>query len=71
MITVLLLVATAVVAAFVVRAVRRRLAERETPPELRGDWWDSFERQFRAYARTRPTAAPPPDADPSRRQSLG
>ena len=22
-----------------------------TPPELRGDWWTPFEREFRAYAR--------------------
>jgi hypothetical protein len=27
--------------------VRRR----RTPPELRGDWWTPFEREFRAYAR--------------------
>jgi hypothetical protein len=27
--------------------VRRR----RTPPELRGDWWTSFEREFREYAR--------------------
>jgi hypothetical protein len=24
-----------------------------TPRELRGDWWDRFERQFRAYATSR------------------
>jgi hypothetical protein len=24
---------------------------RRTPPELRGDWWTPFEREFRAYAR--------------------
>ena len=24
---------------------------RRTPAELRGDWWTSFEREFRAYAR--------------------
>ncbi len=29
-----------------VRWVRRRAR----PPELRGDWWTSFEREFRAYA---------------------
>lgn len=23
---------------------------RRTPPELRGDWWAQFEREFRAYA---------------------
>jgi hypothetical protein len=22
---------------------------RRTPPELRGDWWQQFEREFRAY----------------------
>lgn len=31
----------------IVAAVRYR----RTPPELRGDWWTSFEREFRAYAR--------------------
>lgn len=24
--------------------------KRRTPPELRGDWWTAFERDFRAYA---------------------
>lgn len=24
---------------------------RRTPSELRGDWWSSFEEEFRAYAR--------------------
>lgn len=33
----------------VTRDVRAR-----TPQELRGDWWPDFERQFQAYARTRP-----------------
>lgn len=28
-----------------------------TPPELRGDWWSDFEREFRAYAAR--TARPP------------
>jgi hypothetical protein len=23
---------------------------RRTPPELHGDWWSAFEREFRAYA---------------------
>jgi hypothetical protein len=27
---------------------------RRTPPELRGDWWTPFEREFRAYARQAP-----------------
>jgi len=31
----------------IVFAVHRR----RTPPELRGDWWTPFEREFRAYAR--------------------
>ena len=31
----------------IVVTVRRR----RTPPELRGDWWTPFEREFRAYAR--------------------
>jgi hypothetical protein len=31
----------------IIVTVRRR----RTPPELRGDWWTPFEREFRAYAR--------------------
>lgn len=27
-----------------------QLMRRATPPELRGDWWEDFERQFRAHA---------------------
>lgn len=27
-----------------------QLIRRRTPPELRGDWWGDFERQFRAHA---------------------
>lgn len=38
------IVATGTGAIFV--AVRHR----RTPPELRGDWWTPFERDFRAYA---------------------
>ncbi|MFL5864661.1 MAG: hypothetical protein ACJ780_28525 [Solirubrobacteraceae bacterium] len=30
----------------------RSWLHRRTPPELRGDWWTSFERDFRAYARS-------------------
>lgn len=46
---VLLVLAVAVVAVLylafeIVQQLRR-------PPELRGDWWADFERQFRAYAR--------------------
>jgi hypothetical protein len=32
----------------IIAAVRRV----RTPPELRGDWWTEFERDFRAYARS-------------------
>ncbi|MFL5865385.1 MAG: hypothetical protein ACJ780_32230 [Solirubrobacteraceae bacterium] len=35
----------------------RAWSHRRTPPELRGDWWTAFERDFRAYAR-RATRAP-------------
>lgn len=37
----------------IVQAIR----EHRTPPELRGDWWGRFEREFRAYA-ARPARAP-------------
>jgi hypothetical protein len=33
--------------ALVVQEVRLR----RSPPELKGDWWTAFEREFRAYAR--------------------
>lgn len=26
-----------------------QVARYRTPPELRGDWWSEFEREFRAY----------------------
>jgi hypothetical protein len=32
-------------------AILAALRRRRTPPELRGDWWTPFEREFRAYAR--------------------
>jgi hypothetical protein len=32
-------------------AILVALRRRRTPPELRGDWWTPFEREFRAYAR--------------------
>ncbi len=34
---------------------------RRTPPELRGDWWQRFEREFRAYVdeTARPARKPP------------
>lgn len=33
--------------ALVVQEIRLR----RPPPELQGDWWTAFEREFRAYAR--------------------
>jgi uncharacterized lipoprotein YddW (UPF0748 family) len=44
----LLLVAVAPPGAYLVSAVSRDL---RTPRELRGDWWTTFEREFRAYDR--------------------
>jgi hypothetical protein len=32
-------------------AILVTVRRRRTPPELRGDWWTPFEREFRAYAR--------------------
>ena len=29
----------------------QEMSGRRTPADLRGDWWTSFEREFRAYAR--------------------
>ncbi len=40
----------------------QEMPRRRTPAELRGDWWTSFEREFRAYAReatrSQPTERP-------------
>jgi hypothetical protein len=44
-VVVLALVAVVCICLLVQEALRRR-----TPAELRGDWWTSFEREFRAYA---------------------
>jgi hypothetical protein len=44
---VLVILAVAGGACAILVTVRRR----RTPPELRGDWWTPFERQFRDYAR--------------------
>lgn len=38
---------------------------RRTPPELRGDWWAQFEREFRAYAERARTGLPTARANPS------
>jgi hypothetical protein len=43
---ILVFIAVAVGAYGIFRGIR----EHRTPPELRGDWWDQFEREFRAYA---------------------
>jgi hypothetical protein len=43
-----------------------------TPPELRGDWWTEFEREFRAYAsRANRAASQDPDRDRRRRRQRG
>jgi hypothetical protein len=44
----IVLVAVATAAGMCAILVARR--RRRTPPELRGDWWGQFERDFRAYA---------------------
>jgi hypothetical protein len=44
----LLVVAVVPAGAYFVLAVSREL---RTPPELRGDWWTAFEREFHAYGR--------------------
>jgi hypothetical protein len=45
----LLVLIAALIAA--VYGVFRLSSWRSAPAELRGDWWERFERQFRAYAR--------------------
>ena len=47
MLTLILAVLTVVLGACVIYCAVRRM---RTPPELRGDWWPEFEREFRAYA---------------------
>jgi hypothetical protein len=44
---VLLSIALMVGAGGILHAIR----EHRTPPELHGDWWTRFEREFRAYAK--------------------
>jgi hypothetical protein len=39
-----------------------------TPPELRGDWWPGFEREFRAYAEAAAGADEGNDPGEARRQ---
>ena len=50
-VTLLLLLTAAAAAALYVGAEIRHALRR--PPNLRGDWWGRFERQFRAYLRAR------------------
>jgi hypothetical protein len=33
-----------------VYGIFRAISAHRTPPELRGDWWSQFEREFHAYA---------------------
>ena len=37
-----------------VYSIFRAIREHRTPPELRGDWWSGFEREFRAYVSRTP-----------------
>lgn len=48
---VLALIVVALSVAVGVFAILVTVRRRRTPPELRGDWWTPFEREFRAYAR--------------------
>ena len=47
----LALVILAIVLAAGACAIFAAVRYRRTPPELRGDWWTPFEREFRAYAK--------------------
>ena len=40
---------SAVVLALCISVATVRLRRQRTPPDLRGNWWADFERQFRAY----------------------
>ena len=65
-----MIVISVVVLAFCGWVASARLRRQRTPPDLRGNWWADFERQFRAYAaeanpprrteRTDKPAKPPP-----------
>ena len=48
-------------------AILAALRRLRTPPELRGDWWTEFERDFRAYA----SRAANPNPDRGRRRQRG
>jgi hypothetical protein len=51
------LVLVAVTLGFGAYGIVQAIREHRTPPELRGDWWARFEREFRAYA-ARPSRPP-------------
>ena len=57
-----LAVALVAVVIFAARFKRRR----DTPEELRGDWWPRFENEFRAYARRFEKAGGGPGGGPRR-----
>lgn len=46
----ILLVAVVIILGVGIFTVWRAAHSGDTPPELKGDWWSDFERQFRAYA---------------------
>jgi hypothetical protein len=46
-------------------AIVTEIHRRRTPPELRGDWWERFEHEFRAYAAR---STPPPRRDRRRQE---
>lgn len=48
--TVAVLSTLAVIAVLVAYGLFKADCWRRTPVELRGDWWERFERQFRAFA---------------------
>ena len=66
MIVLIYLAVVAVVVGVAAYAMRMK-SRRETPEELRGDWWSRFEADFRAYARRwEVERAPQRDRGPSR-----
>lgn len=52
--TVAVVVVLTLIALLGVALIWKTASWHRTPRELRGDWWDRFERQFRAYAASRP-----------------
>jgi hypothetical protein len=56
----LLVVAAVLCAALAASILLSILLDRKTPPALRGDWWTTFEKDFRAYADFHPGPPPKP-----------